>query len=106
MGAGINLMSGHDNRIFGNYIAGNSYGLTFLLGANNNIFYGNDFVNREQVAVIKKGEDASKLGGLVETWDNGNVGNYWSDYLTKYPNAAEVDGSGIGTHLTKSTLKT
>jgi nitrous oxidase accessory protein NosD len=67
MGAGINLMSGHDNRIFGNYIAGNSYGLTFLLGANNNIFYGNDFVNREQVAVIKKGEDASKLGGLVES---------------------------------------
>jgi parallel beta-helix repeat protein len=96
MGAGINLMSAHDNRIFGNYIVGNSYGLTFLLGANNNIFYGNDFVNREQVAVIKKGEDASKLGGLVETWDNGNVGNYWSDYLTKYPNAAEIDGSGIG----------
>lgn len=29
-------------------------------------------------------------------WDNGSVGNYWSDYESKYPNASEVDSSGIG----------
>jgi parallel beta-helix repeat protein len=29
-------------------------------------------------------------------WDNGTVGNYWSDYLTKYPNATQVDSEGIG----------
>jgi hypothetical protein len=30
-------------------------------------------------------------------WDDGypSGGNYWSDYLTKYPHAAEIDGSGI-----------
>jgi len=96
MGAGISFIYAHDNRIFGNYIADNNYGVSFSSGSNNNIFYGNDFINREQVAVIPKSEGTSKLDGLVETWDNGAVGNYWSDYLTKYPNAAEVDGSGIG----------
>ncbi len=30
------------------------------------------------------------------SWDNGQVGNYWSDYFTKYPNATELDSSGIG----------
>jgi hypothetical protein len=24
------------------------------------------------------------------------MGNYWSDYLAKYPNASEVGGTGIG----------
>jgi hypothetical protein len=30
------------------------------------------------------------------TQDNGSIGNYWSDYLTKYPNASEVGNTGIG----------
>lgn len=29
------------------------------------------------------------------SWDNGSVGNYWSDYNVKYPNAIEVDNTGI-----------
>ena len=29
-------------------------------------------------------------------WDNGSIGNYWSDYLSRYPNATEIDHSGIG----------
>jgi hypothetical protein len=33
--------------------------------------------------------------GLANTWDNGSMGNYRSDYLTKYPNATQVDSSGI-----------
>ena len=28
-------------------------------------------------------------------WDNGTVGNYWSDYQSKYPNASEVGNLGI-----------
>ena len=30
------------------------------------------------------------------TWDNGTMGNYWSDYLTLHPNASEIGASGIG----------
>jgi hypothetical protein len=29
-------------------------------------------------------------------WDNGTVGNYWSDYLKVYPNASQIGHSGIG----------
>jgi len=31
----------------------------------------------------------------VNSWNNGSVGNYWSDYLTKYPNATQVGISGV-----------
>ena len=34
--------------------------------------------------------------GFANYWDNGKEGNYWSDYLSKYPNATELDHSGIG----------
>jgi hypothetical protein len=34
----------------------------------------------------------------VNIWDDDypSGGNYWSDYLTKYPNATEIDDTGIG----------
>jgi hypothetical protein len=34
--------------------------------------------------------------GRANSWDNGSIGNYWSDYLTKYPNANEIGNTGIG----------
>jgi nitrous oxidase accessory protein NosD len=30
------------------------------------------------------------------SWNDGSVGNYWSDYLTKYPNASEIGDTGVG----------
>ena len=27
-------------------------------------------------------------------WDNGEQGNYWSDYTSRYSNATELNGSG------------
>jgi len=29
-------------------------------------------------------------------WDNASVGNYWSNYTIKYPNASEIGNTGIG----------
>ena len=95
MGAGIVFISAHDNQIFGNYIADNTYGLTFASNSNNNVIYDNDFVNSEVVA-IPTGGGASKLNGATEVWDKDSSGNYWSDYLSRYPSAAEVGNSGIG----------
>ncbi len=36
--------------------------------------------------------------GVLSTffWDNGDIGNFWSNYTTKYPNAIELGNSGIG----------
>lgn len=28
-------------------------------------------------------------------WDNGSIGNYWSNYTVKYPNASEVNNTGL-----------
>ena len=97
MGAGIRFESASNNRIFGNYIAGNSYGVSISQRSKNNLFYYNDFVNRVQVAAYPQSSgDGTAIGGAVEVWDNGTVGNYWSDYLTKYSNVTEIEGSGIG----------
>jgi len=35
------------------------------------------------------------MGVVANIWDNGSVGNYWSDYLTEYPNATETNSSGV-----------
>jgi hypothetical protein len=31
----------------------------------------------------------------INTWDNGEEGNYWSNYLVRYPNATEANGSNV-----------
>ena len=35
-------------------------------------------------------------GGTLPPWDNGTVGNYWSDYAAKYPNATEIGNTCVG----------
>jgi hypothetical protein len=36
------------------------------------------------------------LPASPNSWDNGTHGNYWSDYLTRYPNASENADTGTG----------
>lgn len=59
------------------------------LGSSNSyVIYHNNFVdNPTQIS----------SDGSANTWDNGfpSGGNYWSDYIYRYPNAAEIDSSGI-----------
>lgn len=68
---------------------------------NNNVIYQNNFINNRpagdgiQVSVTGVGFIDPKPGG-GNVWDNGTTGNYWSDYLTRYPNATEIDNSGTG----------
>ncbi|MFB3889622.1 MAG: PQQ-binding-like beta-propeller repeat protein [Candidatus Bathyarchaeia archaeon] len=84
-----NNCSIHDNNI-----ANNGFGVELgnvtedFVGKGNQIFHNNFENNRQQVQV----------GSLTDlcTWDNGSVGNYWSDYQSKYTNATEIGNSGIG----------
>ena len=32
---------------------------------------------------------------LINIWDFSNLGNYWDDYIGRYPGAKELDGTGI-----------
>ena len=62
------------------------------------MLYLNNFINNTRVLRIPFG--GPTLMGYVTispaaNWDNGTLGNYWSDYQEKYPNASEVDNIGI-----------
>jgi parallel beta-helix repeat protein len=72
-----------NNTLSGNNFVNNTIGMDFDSSSNNTI-YNNNFINNTYAQVYSS--DSTNV------WDNGSVGNYWSDYLTKYPNATETDG--------------
>jgi len=81
---GISLYSSSNNIFSSNIILGNTCGISLFLLSHNNTIYRNNFNNTEQV-----------LSDSNNVWDYGGEGNYWSDYKERYPNATEIDGSGI-----------
>ena len=80
--------SSNNNSIAENIIADNGYGIWLESVSNNNFIFHNDFKdNTEQVYSYAS----------TNVWDDGypSGGNYWSDYEDRYPDAAEIDDSGI-----------
>jgi hypothetical protein len=58
-------------------------------GSNGNVVYHNSFVDN----TVQTGGSSSSLN----VWDDGypSGGNFWSDYEERYPDAEELDDSGI-----------
>jgi parallel beta-helix repeat protein len=52
------------------------------------LIYHNNFVDNQN--------QTEMIDSFHNSWNSTNEGNYWSDYLTKYPNATEIDHTGIG----------
>jgi parallel beta-helix repeat protein len=80
----------NNNGIFDNNFVNNTwYGIYVEDSYSNNIFH-NNFVNNTFQAFVDPDSPHN-------VWDDGypSGGNYWSNYLTRYPNAAEIDASGI-----------
>jgi parallel beta-helix repeat protein len=74
------------NTIVGNNITNNYNGIYLGESTNNHIYHNNFRSNTQQVYTCN----------LTNVWDDGaGKGNYWSDYEERYPNATEIDGSGI-----------
>jgi len=98
---GIQIFDSSNNIIYGNHIANNSCGIHIVeLGgeAANNIIHHNNFINNTAYVpgswrVIVSWE--MWVPPPRNIWDDGKEGNYWSDYITRYPNATEIDGSGV-----------
>jgi len=75
----------------------------YLTSSNSNKFYKNDI---EDISLTNSHDNNFLENNFViyaflrirgkNVWDNRSVGNYWNDYLTKYPNASEIGNSGIG----------
>ena len=110
-GYGIEFGEGCNNStVFDNNIVDNSVGvnmLNFVLGGSatiglGNIVYQNNFIDNDQQVFVEKtnpvasGDATLRNGTDTVTWDNDKEGNYWSDYLTRYPKATEVDSRRIG----------
>ena len=75
------------NRIIGNNITDNGDGIR-LTDSSDNIVYHNNFINNTVQVDNWTPEQAN-------FWDNGHEGNYWSDYLLRYPNAAQIDSTNV-----------
>jgi len=85
-GGGIELNYSDNNTLSDNIVTANNDSGIYLNSSSNNFILHNNFVNNT-IQVIPD--------GLANIWDNGSVGNYWSDYLTRYPNATQVGISGV-----------
>ena len=90
--------------VYGNNIVHNAIGIrmiTFPLGMGivepGNTVYRNNLVgNSKQVQLYSYEIFGVENATDIISWDNGKIGNFWSDYQSKYPNATEVNSSGIG----------
>jgi parallel beta-helix repeat protein len=105
---GIYFYASSGNQIAGNNITGNGYAI-FISGAtftfymatghtpsSGNVFLSNNFADNNQT--VYDVADASNFQWQIEkpsvslnVWDNGTMGNYWSDY-----NGTDTNGNGIG----------
>jgi nitrous oxidase accessory protein NosD len=91
--------------VYNNSIIQNLVGITLLnyrfinstSGGMDNIFFSNNLIDNQRqvvVEIVAHGISVLLNGTDVVSWDNGVVGNFWSDYLSRYPNATQNNNTG------------
>lgn len=111
--AGILYEGASQSAVYNNTISQNIVGVNLFnyffsnttSGGRNNIFFSNNLIdNQVQVLIDTATSVVSDLfnGTDVVAWDNGFVGNYWSDYPIRYPNATQ--NSTTATYNTPYTI--
>jgi parallel beta-helix repeat protein len=96
---GLILYSSESTQCSNNQIVGNNFvdcsTAIIVYDSSNNRFYQNNFSNNSILL-----QDSGYYGYSLPSfnvWDDGQqFGNYWSDYLVRYPNATEIETTGVG----------
>jgi parallel beta-helix repeat protein len=114
---GISIVGGSSNKVIGNNLENNSDGLSFsgthdnvvteknvtanhgwfleftwgirFFDASNNLIFNNNFIDNYDQYHGNYAQVGSE--DSINMWDDGKMGNYWSDY-----NGTDVNGDGIG----------
>jgi len=90
---GIWTFDGCGNTFMSNSIVENDrWGIRFQGPAQDNLIYKNNFIGNNNNGIQVYFHKTS----LVNIWDDGEQGNFWSDYNSSYPNAQGVENSTIG----------
>jgi parallel beta-helix repeat protein len=101
-GMGVFVKESSNNRIIGNTIQGNNgWAIRLEGGQRDNLIYHNYLIDNNveegfQVSIPGLWQPGVWEPGNPNVWDDGEKGNYWSDYFTRYSNATEIGTSGIG----------
>ncbi|TFF88577.1 MAG: hypothetical protein EU548_08675, partial [Promethearchaeota archaeon] len=82
---GIDIYEGNSTIMENNTISNCNYGC-YLAYTNNSLVFSNYFINNSIQAYDS---------GINNQWDNGSIGNYWSDYWNTYF-GVDLDDDGIG----------
>ena len=93
--SGLQFVNSTNNVISANTVERNKYGVG-LQRSSNNIFYHNSFLYNDR-QVCDTSWYYPDTSPSINVWDDGypSGGNYWSDYVDRYPDAEELDGSGL-----------
>ena len=110
-GKGLSLSSSFNNTILENTVINNEWFGFYIWGSDNNSIIGNTLANSTHTDLYfyrssnntiyhnRFIDDVLELHIFESTNDWNNYypsgGNYWSDYEDRYPNAIEIDDSGI-----------
>jgi parallel beta-helix repeat protein len=99
-GDAIWFSSASDNVVAGNNIANNHVGIHCWAGNPlppdlKNLIYHNNFINNNLTflneAIFISDTGVLLYPAIVNVWNNGTTGNYWSDY-----NGTDANGDGVG----------
>jgi parallel beta-helix repeat protein len=98
---GISLsFSSNNNTITGNNVSNNSGGIDISNSRNNKIYF-NNFNNYIEIvySIFESNNIWNSTEEITYTYDGTTyksyLGNYWTDYEEKYPEAEEIDATGI-----------
>jgi parallel beta-helix repeat protein len=101
---GLQVLNSQDNKLSNNLIVNSSCAIKTQYVSNdgyasktmpiNNLLYQNNFVNNTQL--LNQIEMNPANNTFPNYWCYQGCGNYWSDYINKYPNASEIGNTGIG----------